>query len=175
MNTVPVIPRIEDLPYISSPPIEFTYQRTANLAAGQYIWTAAPAALTPVRPLMVSGVYYFRSVTLAADIEELDFTSNISVIPQFQMYLKSRAKAILFREPVYMTKFFQNFDYRFAWITRQNNDQLYASFSGTLIQGAGLMGKASITLNAVISAQEIVDEGFVKLFEKRYPDGRIYG
>lgn len=169
MNTTPVIPRIEDLPYISSPPIEFYYRQTASLAMGSYTWTATPTALTVNRPVMISCVYYFRSVTLTADVEELDFTSNISTVPKFQMYLKSRAKVPLFREPIYMPKFLQNFDYRMAWMTRQVDDQLLASFAGVITQGASLIGKNSITLTAVISAQEIVDENFVKLFEKQYP------
>lgn len=164
------VPRIEDLPYLSSPPIEFTYSSEASLSAGSYTWNDPALPLVPIRPLMVNSLYYFRSVTLSADMEELDFTTNISVIPKFQMYLKSRAKAVLFREPIYMTKFLQNFDYRLAWITQQQGDQLYASFNGTLLQGSGLIGKATINLNAIISAQEIVDENFVKLFLKNYPD-----
>ncbi len=170
----PRVPRIEDLPYMSSPPIEFTYESTVSVSAGTYTWADTPTELTPNRPLMENCLYYFRNVTLAADIEELDFSANNTTIPKFQMYLKSRAKAILFREPVYMVKFLQNFDYRFAWVTQQKNDKLYASFNGVVTQGASLVGKASITLTAIISAQEIVDENFVKLFLKQYPEsGRV--
>jgi hypothetical protein len=172
MDTIPVIPRVEDLPYITSPPIEFTYRSTRPVSAGLYTWADRPSVLTPARPLIVNSLYYFRSVTLAADIEELDFTSNINTVPTFQMFLKSRAKTILFREPIYMVKFFQNFEYRFAWITQQESDQLFAAFAGVLVQGAGLVGKASITLTAVISAQEVVDEAFVRKFREAYPAGR---
>ena len=84
------------------------------------------------------------------------------------MYLKSRAKAILFREPIYMTKFLQNFDYRYAWLTQHATDQLLASFTGKLTQGPTLIGKASVTLTAIISAQEIVDEGYIRLFKESY-------
>jgi len=177
MNTVPLVPRVEDLPYFTSPPIEFVYQKTANVSAGSYTWTDAPSAITPNRPLMHNSLYYFRSITLAANIDELDFTSNIQVIagvpqtPQFQMYLKSRAKAVLFREPILMVKYLQNFDYRLTWVTQRENDTIYASWNGILLQGAALVGKASITLTAIISAQEVVDENFVGLFLKQYPDG----
>ena len=173
MDSVRKIPRLEDLPYISSPPIEFTYQSTATLSLGSYTWANTPSVLTPNRPLMTNALYYFRSITLAANIDELDFTSNISSIPQYNMYLKSNAKAILFREPIYMVKFFQNFEYRLTWLTRQQDDQLYAGFTGILLQGPGLIGKASITLTAIISAQEIVDDGYIKLFEQRYPNGSM--
>jgi hypothetical protein len=170
MNTIPLVPRIEDLPYVSSPPIEFTYRSHVHVSAGTYTWSDRPSVLTPNRPIIVNSLYYFRSVTLTADVEEMDFTSNIVTIPAFQMYLKSRAKNILFREPVYMVKFLQGLDYRFAWFTQQENDQLFAGFSGVLSQGAGLIGKNTIYLTAVVSAQEIVDERFVKLFRKSFPD-----
>lgn len=175
MAELKMVARIEDLPYYSSPPIEFTYTTSTpsgDFVAGKYTWADAPKALTPNRPLMVNAVYYFRSITLAADIEEVDFTSNIVTIPTFQMYLKSNNKAILFREPIYMVKFLQNFDYRFAWSTQQVNDVLYASFNGVLAQGPGTVGYTNIKLTAVISAQEIVDEGFVRLFKKTYPNMR---
>lgn len=172
MNTTPVIPRIEDLPYISSPPIAFTYRSQATVSAGKYVWNDKPSVLTPKRPLMVNGIYYFRNITLSADIDEMDFQAAISVIPTFQMYLKSNAKNIHFREPIYMVKYYQQFDYRLSWITRQNNDELFAGFQGTLNQIPVLIGKNSIKLSAIVSCQEIVDESFVRLFEQKYPQVR---
>jgi hypothetical protein len=168
MNSA-MVPRIEDLPYISSPPIEFVYRSSAVFNAGLYTWSDAPSELTPTRPLMENVLYFFRSITMSADIEELDFTSCIVTVPKFQMYLKSTNKSILFREPIYMVKYFQNFDYRFAWVTQRKDDRLFASWNGIIVQNANLVGKASITLTAIISAQEIVDEKFVHLFQKGYP------
>lgn len=164
----PVIPRIEDLPYYSAKPIEFVYSSTTTLAAGFYTWADGPTALTPDRSIMENVLYYFRSVTFSANIEELDYTSCIVTMPAFQMYLKSNAKAIFFREPVYMAKYLQNFDYRLAWLTQRAGDQLLASFNGLLLQNANLVGTTSITLTAVISAQEVTDEKFIKLFKQAY-------
>lgn len=168
MDFYPVVPRIEDLPYHNSPPIEFVYKSSAAFIAGIYTWSDGPSILTPTRPLMENTLYYFRSITFSADIEELDFTSCIVTIPQFQMYLKGTQKAILFREPVYMVKYFQNFDYRFAWFTQRKEEQLYASWNGVLNQNANTVGKNPITLTAVISAQEVVDEAFIAKFKKAY-------
>jgi len=164
-----MVPRLEDLPYYTSPPIEFTFSSSAVFAAGKYTWADGPKVLTPDRPLMVNSLYYFRSLTMSADIEEVDFTSNIVTVPKFQMYLKGRAKAILFREPVYMLKFLQNFDYRYVWKTQIDGDQLFASFNGVLAQSPGLVGKDPVNLTVIISVQEIVDEGFVKAFKQTYP------
>jgi len=168
MDSIPVIPRIEDLPYNTAPPIEFVYRSSAAFVAGFYTWADAPSALTPNRPLMENVLYYFRSITFTADIEELDFTACIVTLPEFQMYLKSNANAILFREPVRMVKFLQNFDYRFAWFTSRKDDRLLAGFRGVLNQNANLVGKTPITLTAVISAQEVVDEHFIRKFKLAY-------
>lgn len=169
MDSVPVIPRIEDLPYKTSPPIEFVYRSSAAFLAGFYTWADAPTALTPNRRLMENVLYYFRSLTFSADIEELDFTSCIVEMPQLQMYLKSNANAVLFREPVNMVKYLANFEYRFAWFTQRKDDQLLAGFRGVLNQNANLVGKSPITLTAVISAQEIVDDKFIRKFKQAYP------
>lgn len=168
MNQIPAVPRIEDLPYHTSPPIEFVYKSSMPFNTGFYTWANVPSVLTPNRPLMENVLYYFRSVTMSADIEELDFTSCTVTMPKFQMYLKGQQKVILFREPVYMAKFLQNFDYRFAWLTQRKDEQLYASWNGVLNQNANLVGKSPITLTAVISAQEIVDEKFISKFKKAY-------
>jgi len=169
MNTSPLVPRIEDLPYYTSPPIEFIYRQTASFTAGVYPWVSGPAAMIPNRPIMPNTIYYFRSLTLTADIEEQVFTANIVAVPQFQTYLKSRAGSPLFREAIYMGNFTQNFDYRLAWKTQQDADQLFASWNGTLGQNADLVGVGSITLTAVISAQEIVDDEFIALFKQKFP------
>ena len=171
MDSTPVIPRIEDLPYVTSPPIEFVYQASAAFVAGFYTWANAPTALTPNRPLMENVLYFFRSMTFSADIEELDFTSCIVTIPEFQMYLKSNSSATLFREPVRMVKYLQNFEYRYVWFTPRKDDQLLAGFRGVLNQNANLVGKTPITLTAVISAQEVVDDNFIKKFKQAYPAG----
>jgi len=177
MNDQFLVPRLEDLPYASSPPIQFVYRQTATLAAGMYTWASTPMNLASLRPLMANAAYYFRSVTIAADIDEGDYLSAIYITPAlinrtpvFQMYLKGTGKQILFREPLAIAKYFQNFDYRLCWVTQREDDVLYGSLDGQLTQTAALIGKGSITLSVIISAQEIVDTAFTKRFlEKSYP------
>ena len=165
------VPRAEDLPYNTSPPIQFTYESTVNLSLGYYLWDDPATALVPSRPILNNALYYFRSITLTADIEQLDFTTNLVNVPQFFMFKESNGDAILFREPINMNTFYQNFDYRLFWQSHRANDVLKAAFRGSLIQGAGLIGKPDITLKAIISAQEIVDEGFINKFKLSYPSG----
>lgn len=164
------VTRAEDLPYFDSPPIQFVYSSTAPLLGGMYTWTDAPSALLVNRPVMANALYFFRSISFIADIDEGDFEAAIGTVPQFQTYLRGDAQAVLFREPVLMCKYFNQFDYRFWFRRGKVNEQLLCSFQGILIQTAALIGKTSITLRAVISAQEITDENFIKNFVLHYPD-----
>jgi len=160
---------IEDLPYWTSPPVQFVYESEAVLNAGLYQWSDTPSVLSPNRPIQDNALYYFRSATLTADIAERDYEANILTSPEFYTFLQSDARAVLFREPLIMNKYYQQFDYRLTWISRQSNNQLFAAFNGTLVQGPALVGVNSITLKAVISAQEIVDDNYIKLFQAKYP------
>jgi hypothetical protein len=172
------VPRAEDLPYWGSPPIQYVYESTAILDAGFYTWADVPSALTPNRPVLANVLYFFRNFSMAADIEELDFTSAIVTTPQFNAHLKSDARAPLFREPLLMNKFFNLLPYRLWWATqqggdnsdRQTGDQLLGTWTGTLIQTPALIGKTAITLKAIITAQEVSDEYFVNQFRTNpYP------
>lgn len=164
-----LIPRIEDLPYISSPPVQFTYYSEATFNLGTYEWNDSPTSLIPNRRVLKNTLYYIRSITLSANIEEADFTSCLNVIPTFQMYKKGTQNSILFREPIYMVKYMENFDYRMTWLTQMDNDQLLAGFKGTLNQNFNLIGTSPITLTAIVSAQEITDHDFIELFKRKYP------
>ena len=163
------IPRIEDLPYYHSKPVEFIYQSTAPLIGGVYTWADGPTPLAALRPLQSNTLYYFRTVTMTANISQDDYTACINVLPGFQMFLKSQANQILFREPLYMGMYLQNFDYRFCFISSVENDQLNASFTGSLAQNTNLVGIPSITLTVVISAQEVTDDSFISYFTQKYP------
>ena len=172
------VPRAEDLPYWGSPPIQYVYESTANLVAGFYTWADNPSALTPNRPVRPNVLYFFRTISMAADIEELDFTSAIITTPQFNTHLLSDATAPLFREPVLMNKFFNQLPYRLWWSSQQGSDnsdrntgdRLFGTWAGVLQQTPALVGKASITLKAIITAQEVSDEYFVNQFRTNpYP------
>jgi hypothetical protein len=158
------VPRVEDLPYWVSPPIQFVYESNATLSLGTYTWNDAPTPLTPDRPLLSNAMYFFRSISLSADLSELDYETALTVNPQFYTFLRGDSKAILFREPIQFNKFYNQFDYRMFWIPRRGNDQLLGAFRGTLVQTPALIGKVTIELKAVISAQEIVHTDFIKQF-----------
>ena len=161
--------RADDLPYWTSPPIQFVYESTQAVAAGSFTWADAPSALTPTRPILENALYYFRSISITADVSELDYTTNITTTPLFRVYKQSDSNAVLYREPFQCNKFYDQFNYPFWWSTGLQNDALLAGFNGVLFQGAALVGKANVTLKAVISAQEIVDDAFIDKFKQNYP------
>lgn len=164
------VPRIEDLPYWSSPPIQFVYERTAALALGQYVFGGAQQALAVPRPIIQNTIYFFRNVSMSANISEADFQASIATTPVIQFYKQAENGVQLFREPLRMNQYFQQFDYRLAWQTQASNEQLLASIYGILNQTAGLIGKASITIKVTISAQEVSEPSFIRLFrEQSYP------
>lgn len=165
-----LIPRADDLPYWDSPPVQFIYQSTATLSLGRYIWSDSASPLTTTRPIQSNGLYFFRNITLTADIAEFDFTLNLVISPQFLMYRVSDALAPLFREPILMNKFYQQFEYPLWWHAKSEEDQLRAAFiTGQVDQGANLIGKNSVTLKAIISAQEVLDENYIQHFMSTYP------
>lgn len=178
------VPRIEDLPYWTSPPLQFVYESTATVSAGAFLWNDPASTLKPPRPILQNAVYYFRSISLSADIAELDFEVNLVRVPTFYMYRNSDANAVLFREPVMMNKYYDQFDFRLLWASAKMDDSLNGAFAGpppgpsvidgvttptgpylpaSILQGPNLAGKTTITLKAVVSAQEIIDDQFIEL------------
>lgn len=170
INHLANIGRAEDLPYFNSPPVQFTYQSTATLSLGSYVWADTPSSMSPVRPLIPNALYYFRNITLVADVEEFDFQAAVVTPPAFYTFLKGDANAVLFREPILMPTFLQQFDYRFFWMRSKSGNELFGGFRGAVVQSPALMGKGSIELTAIISAQEITDENFIKKFTNNHPD-----
>jgi len=182
MIPLQTIPRVEDLPYWTSPPIQFVFESTATVNMGAFFWNDPPSSLKPPRPIQNNTMYYFRSISLTADIGELDFMTNLVRPPAFYMFRESDDNAVLFREPVVMNKFYDQFDFRLLWMSAKQGDVLNAAFAGpppgptvidgvtsptgpylpaSILQGPNLIGKTSITLKAIISVQEIADDSFI--------------
>lgn len=169
-----------DIPYKESPPIQFTYESTGSLTLGEYRWQDSPTLMIPNRALTDNSLIFIRSVTLSADITESDYVQNVPTLldmPALFLYLQSEAGAVKWREPVIMSKFFNEFTHKFWFRPKQNRDRLQAAFRSingraTLAQGSSLVGKASVTLKAVISAQEITDNNYIRAFENAYPAAR---
>jgi hypothetical protein len=163
------IPSETDIPYVTSPPIQFVFEQSTSLSAGIYTWTPTPADFVPVRPILNNALYFFRTITLSADTTDFDFTTNIVITPQFHVFTFANAGAVLYREAVQMTSFYNQFYFPLWWMSKEQEDRLQGAFSGTLTQGPGLIGKNTITLKGVISATEVTDFDYIQNFLSGYP------
>ena len=171
--------RLIDIPYKDSPPILFTYRQTASLALGQYSFTTTPmtkAAFNPSRPIRGNTLYVFNTLTFAMDIAETDYQGAIATQPEFSMYLQSNATAPQLREPIVLAKYFDNVPYVLTFLGTEllsgfgnaaqgySFNRLLGTVNGVLNQTASLVGKASVTAIVTLSAQEVVDNEFIKQF-----------
>lgn len=178
--------RLIDIPYDTSPPLIFTFQQTANLLAGQYSFTGmgvAKIAFTPDRPILQNVLYIFNTISFAMDISPLDYSAAIATQPNFSAYVQSDAAAPAFRETIALPNYFANLKYVLALLGGQEPGQQYpgstgsgtvqptatnrllGSVSGVLNQVGTLIGKNSITATIQMTAQEIVDPGFIECFK----------
>ena len=68
-----IITRIEDLPYLKSPPMQILLTQSASLTAGQYIFNGGRTDITNNKNINDQGVYYLKSLSFSADIGLLDY------------------------------------------------------------------------------------------------------
>lgn len=148
------------LPLTTSPPVLFQYQQTAELVGGQYEFVLSRNPFTPDRDLKASATYYFRTLTVSADVAEEHYASAILEIPKLSIYLKSGAGGPLFRDAVRIGKYLNNLPYEYAEDPAVDPNRLQGAISGRLNQIPSLIGKTSITLTVILAAQEIMDDGF---------------
>ncbi len=173
--------RLIDIPYLTSPPLLFTFRQTAAVAAGVYTYPQATTiAFTPSRPIQPNILYMFDTVTFAFDIDENDYYGAIATLPQFSMYLQSDSSAPSLREPLQLVKYFPALPYRLAIIGSEllgassdtalqgfQNNRLLGNVTGTLNQTPALLGKLSVTATLIFSAQEVSDNYFISEFKER--------
>jgi hypothetical protein len=165
------VPRISDLPYISSPPVIFSYSTSANVAAGAYTFPGVPSALVPVRPVLANAAYYITSINAAADCDEGDYMSNVVTPPTFQLYTSSALNTMIFREPIPIVLYLRNISYRMIWIVTREAEQIFGSITGVIAQGSAFIGKGNMVIGGSVTAQEIVDVNFIKaLKDFSYPN-----
>lgn len=173
--------RLIDIPYLTSPPLLFTFRQTAAVAAGSYTFPQATSiAFTPSRPIQPNILYMFGSVTFAFDIDENDYFGSIATLPQFSMYLQSDSSAPSLREPLQLAKYFPALPYRLAIMGSEllgqsdntalqgfQNNRLLGNVTGVLSQTPALLGKMSVTAILIFSVQEVSDNKFIEAFKER--------
>lgn len=173
--------RLIDIPYLTSPPLLFTFRQTAAVVAGSYTFPQTTTiAFNPSRPIQPNILYMFESVTFAFDIDENDYFGAIATLPQFSMYLQSDAAAPSLREPLQLAKYLPALPYRLAVMGSEllgasdntalqgfQSNRLLGNVTGVLAQTPALIGKMSVTALLIFSVQEISDNKFIEDFKQR--------
>ena len=169
------VARIEDLPYYTSPPIQFTFVQQATLTLGQYPFVLTKAVMGNTVQITDNSLIYIRDMSFSADISLLDYQTSLKLatgltdIPRFSLYMGGDGGVPIFRNPIELANYFREQSYRKVIMPKYTPNQLLGSVQGTLQQHAGLAGVNEINITMELYCQEIVDDNFIKEFTQRYP------
>ena len=177
--------RLIDIPYLTSPPLLFTFRQTANLSLGAYTFTQAKIAFTPSRPIQPNVLYMFDTLDFSMDIAPEDYFGALSTQPQFSMYLQSDASSPSLREPIVLSKYFDRLPYKLAIMGSEllgasdnptaqgfQHNRLLGGVASVLNQTPALLGKLSVSAILVFTVQEISDNQFIREFRERAQGSR---
>jgi hypothetical protein len=180
--TIPRVGRIEDLPYYTSPPIQFTYEQKADLTLGTYPFLLdSKSVMNNNTQLTDNSLIYIRNVSFYADIPQIDYQQALQLaagttnVPQFSMYMEGNAGSPILRNPIQLGNYFREQDYKLLIMPKYNPNNLLGAVSGTLQQTAALAGYSEINITIEFFCQEIVDDAFIEAITRKYPalkDGR---
>jgi hypothetical protein len=157
-----------EVPLLASPPLIFLFRQTASLLAGAYEFAAGRTDFSPVRPINPGTLYWFRALSVFADISEEDYQGAIVTMPTFTAYEQQEAGASFFREPVPLGAFYSALPFEYAKISTRSGNKMLGSIVGELQQTASLLGKTSVTISIVLSVQEVGDKRFSDSLQKGF-------
>jgi len=174
-------PRIGDLSYWTSPPMQFTYIQSAALTAGTYPFTASRGAMINAKNINAETLIYFYDMQFSADIGLLDYQQALKLaggttdVPRFSLFLESSRNAPVLQDPIYCQDYFDGQSYQLVIEPKQLPNAITAFFQGTLQQHAGLAGVTEINLIMTMFAQQITDDSYISEFKKGYPSSDYQG
>lgn len=158
-------PDIWRIPFGASPLVFFTGEFSASLLAGQYEWSAVLQNFEPNRSLTNQAVYFFWDFDFTLDIDSLDFSGAIASTPLVSIYLSSKPNESLFRQPFRCPKFYDKKPILQGEQIRSTPNALQFGITGILNQTAALIGKNSIKAIVQMTAHEITDPDYKKMFK----------
>ena len=170
-----IITRIEDLPYLKSPPMQITFTQSGSLSAGQYVFNSPREEVGNNKNINDQGLYYIKAMTFSADVELLAYQKAIKLlsgstdIPTFSLFMQSDSQAPAFIDPIQLSDYFNDQEFKKLILPRQFPNLLTAFFRGTLQQHAGLAGINEINLTINMWMQYVTDDNFIKALQKDYP------
>jgi hypothetical protein len=180
MNSSPLVARIEDLPYYYSPPMQITFKQKAVLNAGRYIFNGAREAIGNNKNINDLTLLYIKSMSFNADVDLLNYQRALKLndgtvdIPRFSLFAESDTNAPVFIDPIQLTDYFYDQQYKKLLLMAQTPNRLTGFFRGSLQQHGGIAGVSEITMTINVWIQSITDDNFIKALKSRYPNiGRV--
>ena len=170
------VARIEDLPYLSSPPMQFTFTQSASLTVGQYIFEDDAQVVGNNKNITDNTLLYIKAISFSADVDLLNYqiakklVTGETDIPTFSLFLQSEARGAVFVDPIQLGDYFNDQEYRKVILAKQEPNEMTGFFRGTLQQHAGLAGIAEINLTMNIWVQQITNDNFIEALKKNYPN-----
>lgn len=172
----PVIARIEDMPYNTSIPMQFSLTQTGSLVLGQYVFSEPRINMSGTKNIRPSTLIYLRSISFSADIPVLDYQGALQLagggtqVPKLNMFLTSDANSPTLRDPILLDNYFSSQDYRMIIEPTKIPVVMSAYIEGVLQQTAALAGITEINMSVDIYAQSIEDKNFIRAFKAQYPE-----
>lgn len=176
------VARIEDLPYYTSPPIQFIHTQQAALTLGTYPFLLNKTVMTNSNSQLTdNSLIYIRDISFYADVPVLDYQRALKLaagtvnIPRLSLYMGGNAGVPMLRNPVYLGDYFREQSYRLLIMPKFTPNDILASINGTLQQHAGLAGIVEINITVELFCQEIVDDAFIEAVTRKYPQIKNQG
>ena len=170
------VARLEDLPYYTSPPIQFTYTQSANLTLGTYPFgLAAKTVMGNNVQLTDNSLIYIRNISFYADVPKVDYQQALQLlagtvdIPKLSIYMGGNTGVPILRTPIELGDYFREQDYRLLIMPKYTPNELLAAIQGTVQQTGALAGVATLNLTVEVYCQEIVDDSFIDAIVRKYP------
>lgn len=157
--------RIYDIPHNSSRAVIFSARATAPFAGGVYTFPNTWTAATPRVDLRV-GIYVVRQVQFGANIDEGDWQSNWISVPEIVFGTTATGLSSQFRAPLPLTKYTEGTEFIEAIRVFQTPCELRFRLGGSLAQSPSLVGVQNITAICNLICYEIVDDAWIREFEK---------
>lgn len=179
-NMHDLIARIGDIPYTSSPPMQFSLTLSAVLSNGNFEFFDV-AGGTPLGRSELAGsknitensLIVIKDFSFAADIPILDYQQSLvaGTIPNFNLFLTSDAGAPQFKDPIQLPNYMDKQQYILALTPKVSENAFTGFYRGSFPQTAATAGLNTIDFTINFYAVEVVDDNYIAAFKKNYPEG----
>jgi len=159
---------IDSVPFHTSVPLQVIGQVTAPLVGGVYTFNGRPNEMTPKEQFTDNALYVMTKVSIACDVSALDYQGAINQVPEINFYSTGEARTPLVRKPIQAPLYYDGYDYTYAFEMRKDPSSLLFSVKGIINQTASLVGKGSLTFSVISQIYEIVDDGFIENFKRKW-------